>query len=87
VATRESPQRGKSVLLDIQRLSTLPSGQNVCSQLNGPEAGANFTIVNATTICGMVTGPLTTLFTDLWWVDPQWTLRWRHCWSRSGTRC
>ena len=71
VATREALQRWRSVLLDIERLHTLPSGQKVRSQLGSPQARANFMTVNAATpIYGMVTGTLTTLFTDLRGVDP-----------------
>ncbi|MFV8320308.1 hypothetical protein [Mycobacterium sp. 23] len=70
MATREAVQRWKSVLLDMESVVGLPSGQHVRAQLSTPQARANFHMVNDTPIYGMVTGMLTTLFNDLWSVDP-----------------
>jgi hypothetical protein len=70
VATPEAIQRWRSVLLDIEKLDGLPRGQEIRTQLSGPEATANWQMVNATSVYGTVRGFLTSLVNDLWSVDP-----------------
>jgi hypothetical protein len=69
VATPEAIQRWRSVLLDIEQLHALPSGPNVRAQLSGPEAIANWQVVNASPIFGIAKGLLTSLVYDLLSVD------------------
>lgn len=70
VATAEAIQRWRSVLLEIEQLNALPSGQEVRARLSHPQAVANWQAVNATAIYGIVKGSLTSLVNDLWSVDP-----------------
>jgi hypothetical protein len=57
------------VLLDIEKMDSLPGGQKIRAQLSSPQAALSCFAVNATPVFGVIKGSLTGLFEDLRSVD------------------
>lgn len=70
MATREAVDRWQSVLLSVEQYVTRPRGQQMRVHLSTRQARADFRMVNATLVYGVVEGTLTTPITDLRSVDP-----------------